>query len=86
MQQDKTVTEELKSSQEKALSQASELHVKEREVLQGQVDKLKQDLLTSKDKTEELQTQVSELQPYKEQVQVRTDLQRYMLFKLSCLM
>lgn len=76
MQKGETLTEELKTSQEKALSQASELHAKELEVLQGQVDKFKQELSASKDKTQELQKQVSELQPYKEQVQVRTNLQR----------
>ncbi|XP_062273009.1 CAP-Gly domain-containing linker protein 1 isoform X3 [Scomber scombrus] len=69
VQKGETLTEELKTSQEKALSQASELHGKELEVLQGQVDKFKQELSASKDKTQELQKQVSELQPYKEQVQ-----------------
>ncbi len=71
------MVEELKASQEKSLSQASELHVKEREVLQSQVDKLKQELSSSKDKTQELEKLVSELQPYKEQAQVSTNPQRY---------
>ncbi|XP_035514473.1 CAP-Gly domain-containing linker protein 1 isoform X5 [Morone saxatilis] len=69
VKQGETLVEELKASQEKSLSQASELHVKELEVLQNQVDKLKQDLSSSKDKTQELDKLVSELQPYKEQVQ-----------------
>lgn len=67
------MVEELKASQEKSLSQASELHVKELEVLQSQVDKLKQDLSSSKDKSQELEKLVSELQPYKEQAQVSTN-------------
>ncbi|XP_076586254.1 CAP-Gly domain-containing linker protein 1 isoform X5 [Chaetodon auriga] len=69
VKQGETVVEQLKASQEKSLSQASELHVKECEALQSQVDKLKQDLSSSKDKSEELQKLVSELQPYKEQAQ-----------------
>lgn len=67
-----TLAEELKASQEKSASQASELHAKEVEVLQNQVDKLKQELSSSKDKSEELAKSVSELQAYKEQAQVRT--------------
>lgn len=86
MQQGESLSSELKTSQEKALSQASKLHVKELEVLQSQVDKLKQELSSSKDKTQELQKLVSELQPYKEQVQVSTNLQRYTLFKMPRLM
>lgn len=69
--------EDLKASQEKSLSQASELHAKELEVLQSQVDKLKQELSSSKDKTLELEKSVCELQPYKEQAQVRTNPRRY---------
>lgn len=64
------MVEELKASQEKSLSQVSELHAKEFETLQGQVDKFKQELSSSKDKTQELEKMVSELQPYKEQAQV----------------
>lgn len=48
----------------------SELHAKEFETLQSQVDKFKQELSSSKDKTQELEKMVSELQPYKEQAQV----------------
>lgn len=66
-----TLAEELKASQEKSASQASELHAKEVEVLQNQVDKLKQELSSSKDKSKELAKSVSELQAYKEQAQVR---------------
>ncbi|XP_031164833.1 CAP-Gly domain-containing linker protein 1 isoform X8 [Sander lucioperca] len=69
VKQGETLVEELKASQEKSLSQASELHVKELEVLQCQVDKWKQELSSSTDKTQELEKLVSELQPYKEQVQ-----------------
>ncbi|XP_069555475.1 CAP-Gly domain-containing linker protein 1 isoform X4 [Brachyistius frenatus] len=69
VKQSETLVEELQASQEKSLSQASELHVKEVEVLQSQVDKLKQELSSSKDKTQKLEEVVSELQPYKEQVQ-----------------
>uniref|UniRef100_A0A3Q1CNA0 CAP-Gly domain-containing protein n=1 Tax=Amphiprion ocellaris TaxID=80972 RepID=A0A3Q1CNA0_AMPOC len=69
VKQSENLVEELKASQEKSLSQASELHVKELEVLQSQADKLKQDLSSSKDKNQELEKLVSELQPYKEQVQ-----------------
>ncbi|XP_034726880.1 CAP-Gly domain-containing linker protein 1 isoform X6 [Etheostoma cragini] len=69
VKQGETLVEELKASQEKSLSQASEVHVKELEVLQCQVDKWKQELSSSTDKTQELEKLVSELQPYKEQVQ-----------------
>lgn len=69
-----TLAEEMKASQEKSASQASELHAKEVEVLQNQVDKLKQELSSSKDKSEELAKSVSELQSYKEQAQVRSSL------------
>lgn len=70
MQQGETLVKELKVSQEKALSQSSELHAKELNELHGQADQLKQDLTTSRDRTQELEKLVSELQPYKEQVQV----------------
>ena len=72
MQQGETVVKELKASQEKAISQASELHVKEVEELRSQADKLKQELSSSKERTQELEKLVSELQSYKEQVQVST--------------
>lgn len=45
-------------------------------MLQSEVNKLKQDLSSSKDKTQELEKLVSELQPYKEQAQVSTNPQR----------
>lgn len=76
VKQGETLVEELKTSQEKSICQASELHAKEVEVLQSQVDKLKQDLSFSKDKTQELEKLVSELQTYKEQAQVSTHCQR----------
>lgn len=63
---------ELKASQEKSLTQASALHVKELETLQSQVDKLNQELSSSKEKTEHLKKMVSDLQPYKERSQVRS--------------
>ncbi|XP_059192358.1 CAP-Gly domain-containing linker protein 1 isoform X4 [Centropristis striata] len=69
VKQGETQVEELKASQEKSLSQASELHAKELEVLRNQVGKLKQELSSSNDRTQELEKLVSELQPYKEQVQ-----------------
>lgn len=64
--------EELKASHEKSISDASDLHAKELEALNTQVEKLKQELTSAKDKTQELEKSVSELQPYKEQAQVRT--------------
>lgn len=67
-----TLAEELRASQENSLSQASELHAKEVEMLQNQVDKLEQELSSSKDKSKELEKSVSELQAYKEQAQVQT--------------
>uniref|UniRef100_A0A672YGY7 CAP-GLY domain containing linker protein 1a n=1 Tax=Sphaeramia orbicularis TaxID=375764 RepID=A0A672YGY7_9TELE len=69
VQQGETLVEELKTSHKKSLSEASELHGKELQVMQDQVNQLKQDLSLSKDKGQELQKQVSELQPYKEQAQ-----------------
>lgn len=59
-----TLAQELKASQEKTLSEASERHVKE-------VQELQQELSSSKHQTQKLHQLVSELQPYKEQVQVR---------------
>lgn len=72
MKQGETLAEELKASQQNSVSQASELLAKEVEMLQNQVDKLKQELSSSKDKSEELEKSVSELQAYKEQAQVKT--------------
>ncbi|XP_031712144.1 CAP-Gly domain-containing linker protein 1 isoform X5 [Anarrhichthys ocellatus] len=69
VKQGETLVEELKASQEKSVSQVSELHVRELEVLQSRVDKLKQELSSNKDKHLELEKLVSELQPYKEQAQ-----------------
>ncbi|XP_054466235.1 CAP-Gly domain-containing linker protein 1 isoform X4 [Anoplopoma fimbria] len=69
VEQGETLVEEFKASQEKSITQVSELHVKELEVLQSQVDKLKQELSSNKDKNLELEKLVSELQPYKEQAQ-----------------
>lgn len=72
VKQGETLAEELKASQENSVSQASELHAKEVEMLQNQVDKLEQELSSSKDKSKELEKSVSELQAYKEQAQVQT--------------
>lgn len=71
MKRGETLAEELKASQENSASQASELHAKEVEMLQNQVDKLAQELSSSKDKSEKLEKSVSELQAYKEQAQVK---------------
>lgn len=68
-----TLAEEMKASQENSISQASELHAKEVEMLRNQVDKLEQELSSSKDKSTELEKSVSELQAYKEQAQVKTN-------------
>lgn len=77
-----TLAEELRASQENSLSQASELHAKEVEMLQNQVDKLEQELSSSKDKSKELEKSVSELQAYKEQAQVQTK-KRVFVYLLS---
>lgn len=69
VKQGETLVEELKASQEKSFIQASELHVKELALLRSQVDKFKQELSSSKDKTQELEKLVSELQSYKDQAQ-----------------
>uniref|UniRef100_A0A1A7WYF7 CAP-GLY domain containing linker protein 1a n=1 Tax=Iconisemion striatum TaxID=60296 RepID=A0A1A7WYF7_9TELE len=69
LKQNELLLEDLKASKEKSLSEASELHVKELEVLQTHVDKLKSELSSSKDKTQDLEKMVSELQSYKEQAQ-----------------
>lgn len=72
VKQGETLAEELKASQENSLSQASGLHAKEVEKLQNQVDKLEQELSSSKDKSAQLEKSISELQAYKEQAQVIT--------------
>lgn len=64
----------MKATQEKSLRQTSELHAKELEVLQSQVNKLKEELSSSRNKSQELEKLVSELQAYKEQAQVSTDV------------
>ncbi|XP_062418124.1 CAP-Gly domain-containing linker protein 1 isoform X4 [Pungitius pungitius] len=74
VKQGETLVVQLKASQEKSISQVSELHVEEVEVLQSQVNKLKQDLSSSKDKNLELEKMVSELQEYKERAQVSEQL------------
>lgn len=66
------MVEDLKASQEKSQSQASERHAKEVEVLQSQADKFSQELSSSKKKIQELEKLVSDLQTYKEQAQVKT--------------
>lgn len=77
VKQGETLAEELKASQEKYICQASKLHAKELEVMQSQVENLKQDLSSSKVKTHELEKMISKLQAYKEQVQVSISCQRY---------
>lgn len=77
-----TLAEELKASQENSVSQASELHAKEVEMLRNQVDKLEQELSSAKDTSKELERSVSELQAYKEQAQVQTE-KRVFVFLLS---
>ncbi|XP_056137752.1 CAP-Gly domain-containing linker protein 1 isoform X1 [Lampris incognitus] len=69
VEQGESQVKELKTSHEKALSQSSELHAKELEELQSDSNKLKQEVTCSRDRTEELEKLVSELQPYKEQAQ-----------------
>ena len=68
--QGEALAKQLKASQEKDLSEASAQHAQELQVLQGQADKVTQDLKTSTDKTLELEKLVSELLPYKEKAQV----------------
>ncbi|CAL8248569.1 unnamed protein product [Merluccius merluccius] len=60
VRQGEALVEELKASQEKASSQASQLHVKELEALQGELN-------SSRTTAQELEKLVSELQQYKEQ-------------------
>lgn len=63
----------MKTTQEKSRHQTSELHTKEVEALQSQVNKLKGELSSSRDKTQELEKSVTELQAFKEQTQVSTN-------------
>ncbi|XP_046872706.1 CAP-Gly domain-containing linker protein 1 isoform X5 [Hypomesus transpacificus] len=67
--QGEALAKQLKASQEKDLSEASAQHAQELQVLQGQADKVTQDLKSSTDKTLELEKLVSELLPYKEKAQ-----------------
>uniref|UniRef100_A0A1A8QSR9 CAP-Gly domain-containing protein n=1 Tax=Nothobranchius rachovii TaxID=451742 RepID=A0A1A8QSR9_9TELE len=69
LKQNELLLKDLKASKEKSLSEASELHMKELEVLQTHVEQLKSELSSSKDKTQDLEKMVSELQSYKEQAQ-----------------
>ncbi|XP_028314204.1 CAP-Gly domain-containing linker protein 1 isoform X5 [Gouania willdenowi] len=69
VKQREAMMEELKVSHNKALSEASELHVKDCEALKSDVDSLTKDLTSSKEKTQELENMVNELQTYKEQFQ-----------------
>lgn len=80
VKQGETLVEQMKATQEKSLHQTSELHAKELEVLQSQVNKLKEELSSSRDKSQELEKLVSELQAYKEQAQVSTDCHMYRCF------
>ena len=57
--------EELKEAQKKASSQASELHAKELEAL-------REELSSSRSTAQELEKEMSELRPYKEQSEVST--------------
>ncbi|XP_028314202.1 CAP-Gly domain-containing linker protein 1 isoform X3 [Gouania willdenowi] len=72
VKQREAMMEELKVSHNKALSEASELHVKDCEALKSDVDSLTKDLTSSKEKTQELENMVNELQTYKEQFQCLT--------------
>lgn len=74
MAQGETSLGELKASQQKAMSEVSELHEKEVKMLQSQVETLNQKLTSSKNKSQDLEKLVSELQLYKEQAQVRQTL------------
>ncbi|XP_056274355.1 CAP-Gly domain-containing linker protein 1 isoform X2 [Pseudoliparis swirei] len=69
VRQGEALVEELQASQEKSTSQVSELHVKELEVLQSQVDELKRELSSNRDTNLELEKLVSELQLSKEQAE-----------------
>nr|XP_046206734.1 CAP-Gly domain-containing linker protein 1 isoform X6 [Oncorhynchus gorbuscha] len=69
LQQCETQAKDLQTSQQKALSEASEHHAKQLQELQGQADKTKQELSVSRKKAQELERLVTELQPYKEKAQ-----------------
>ncbi|XP_043966976.1 CAP-Gly domain-containing linker protein 1 isoform X7 [Gambusia affinis] len=69
LKQSKSQVEDLKASHEKSLTEASKLHLKESGILQTQFDELKLELSSSKDKTQELEKSMSELQKYKDQAQ-----------------
>lgn len=60
----------MKATQEKSQHQTSELHAKEVEALQSQVNKLKGELSSFRDKSQELEKSVTELQAFKEQAKV----------------
>lgn len=64
----------MKATQEKSQHQTTELHAKEVEALQSQLNKLKGELSSSRDKSQELEKSVTELQAFKEQTQVSTNL------------
>lgn len=68
------MVEEMKVTQDKSRHQTAELHAKEVEILQSQVNKLKGELSSSRDKSQELEKSVAELQAFKEQTQVSTNL------------
>lgn len=64
----------MKATHEKSRHQISKLHAKEVEALQSQVNKLKEELSSSRDKSQELEKSVTELQAFKEQTYVSTNL------------
>lgn len=74
VKQGETLVEEMKATQEKSRHQTSELHAKEVEVLQSQVTNLKEELSSSRHKSQELEKSVTELQDFKVQTQVGTNL------------
>lgn len=63
----------MKATQEKCRHQTSELHSKEVEALQSQVNKLKVELSSSRDQSQELEKSVTELQALRQQSQVSTN-------------
>ncbi|XP_070993342.1 CAP-Gly domain-containing linker protein 1 isoform X2 [Oncorhynchus clarkii lewisi] len=69
LQQCEAQAKDLQTSQQKALSEASEYHAKQLQELQGQAEKTKQELSVSRKKAQELERLVTELQPYKEKAQ-----------------
>uniref|UniRef100_A0A8C7PRD1 CAP-Gly domain-containing protein n=1 Tax=Oncorhynchus mykiss TaxID=8022 RepID=A0A8C7PRD1_ONCMY len=72
LQQCEAQAKDLQTSQQKALSEASEHHAKQLQELQGQAEKTKQELSVSRKKAQELERLVTELQPYKEKAQSKT--------------